>query len=92
MSVFLLKERFHKSDILALTTIACGCTLFMIAAKNSKHKLTNDELMELYLRPFSIIYIAAALAAIFFGYRKEIKIVGELKEYNSSVNSALHHD
>lgn len=48
----------------------------MISAKNSSHKLTNDELINLYLRPLSIIYIAAALAFVVYGYIKEIKIVG----------------
>jgi drug/metabolite transporter (DMT)-like permease len=57
LSVTLLNEKLLKKDILAMTFICIGSILFLTVAKNDPEEYTVSTLMDLYIRPISIVYM-----------------------------------
>lgn len=81
LSVWILKETWFKSDMLAIFLMCLGSVLFMLFAHNSKQDYTYDELQGLYLRIASItVYVAAAVITA-GTYALDRRIRDELNQY-----------
>jgi len=57
LSVILLNETLTLKDCFAILIICIGCILFLLLAKNNEVGYSSEELVALYLRPTSLIYL-----------------------------------
>ena len=68
LSVFMLKEKFFKSDGIAISIICIGSILFLSVAKDEDESLDENKLASLYWRPISLMYITASLGFVVWAY------------------------
>jgi len=87
-----LKERWFRSDLVAIPIIALGCTLFLTTAKDDNREFTEHQLSALYLRELSVFFIMVAGCFIICGYVYEIGVTRALKKYSFRVYNNKFED
>ena len=63
LSVLILHERLMRIDIAGIILICLGSTLFVIQAKNGTRLNSELQLLQLYTRPLSLIFITFVIAS-----------------------------
>lgn len=81
LSVCFLKESIQQSDVISLALISAGCTLFMLTAKASDQTYSQSELLDLFMRPISVIFISISAVFILSSFAFEEKVLRELKQF-----------
>lgn len=77
-SVFLLKEPLRRWDLISIMLICVGSILFLLVAKNDEVNYSEKQLLDLYLRPISLLFITLSIAFIvavywhFMIYKKQL--------------------
>lgn len=62
--VLLLKEKLYFIRLVALIVICLGASLFLGLGENSAREMTLEEILDLYARPISVVYIAIIVSLI----------------------------
>jgi len=64
-SVWILNEKLYISDIIGITLIFVGSTLFLVVAKaGEEEQYSAEELQDIYLRPIALVYTSMSVLII----------------------------
>ena len=81
--VLLLKEKLYFIRLVALVVICLGSSLFLGLGENNGGTMTLEEILDLYARPISVVYIAIIVSLISCFFILNFKIQRRLEHFYS---------